>query len=262
MVRSEYVGMKLEGFTVVALAASLEALRTALETGSLYGYAACHAEARALTGRGVAYAVPLPNGERVVVRHNRHGGLFAPLTGDRFLPPTRAPHELDVSVRLRRSGVPTPEVVGYVIYHAGPLLRRCDVASREIANGRDLATILTTANADERRVALNATAAVVAALSACGARHHDLNVKNVLLTADSADTMTGFVLDVDRVEFGRPDDSRITERNLERFMRSARKWRALHGARIEEPDLVRIAAAVRQLVASRGSDGRRTSASQ
>jgi 3-deoxy-D-manno-octulosonic acid kinase len=210
-------------------------------------------EARALTGRGVSYAVPLPNGERVVVRHNRHGGLLAPVTGDRFLPPTRAPHELDVSVRLRDGGVPTPEIVGYVTYRAGPFLRRCDVASREIANGRDLAAILTAGSPEERRAALDATAPLIAALSARGARHHDLNVKNVLVAADSAGAMTSFVLDVDRVEFGRPGDSRITERNLERFMRSARKWRELHGARIEEPDLVRIAATVRQLMTSRGS---------
>jgi hypothetical protein len=152
--------------------------------------------------------------------------------------------------------VPTPEIVAYVIYRAGLLFRRCDVATREIANGRDLARILTTDGPDERRAALDATATMIAALSACGARHHDLNLKNVLLAPDDTASITSYVLDVDRVEFGRPGDIRITERNLERFVRSARKWRELYGARIEEPDLARIAAAVRQRVASGGSGGR------
>src|SRR4051794_5825633 len=63
---------------------------------TLHEYAARHPAARGFQGRGVAYAVPLPqSGVRVVVRHNRHGGFFAPLTGDRFLPPTRAPYELE-----------------------------------------------------------------------------------------------------------------------------------------------------------------------
>ena len=35
--------------------------------------------------------------ERVVVRHNRHGGLLAPLTRDLFRAPTRAPRELRMS---------------------------------------------------------------------------------------------------------------------------------------------------------------------
>jgi 3-deoxy-D-manno-octulosonic acid kinase len=119
----------------------LEAVRTALKSGTLYEYAAQHEEARSLSGRGVVYAAPLPNGDRVVVRHNRHGGLLAPLTGDRFLSPTRAPYELEASLQLIANGVPTPEIIAYAVYRAGPLLRRSDVASREIRDSADLATM-------------------------------------------------------------------------------------------------------------------------
>ena len=247
----------VRGTTLVARHAHFEAVRTALRSGTLYDYAAHHEEGRSLSGRGIAYAVPLPNGERVVVRHNRHGGFFAPLTGDRFLPPTRAPYELATSLRLTAYGVPTPEIVGYAVYRAGPLFRRSDVASREVRDGTDLATILTTSDAGERRAALGAAAGLIGLLSACGARHHDLNVKNVLLERATAPSgallLTAHVLDVDRVEFGRPGDSRITEGNLDRFMRSARKWRELHDARVEEADLVRVAASVRRFVSSRPS---------
>lgn len=239
----------------------MEAVRTALKSGTIYDYAAQHEEARSLSGRAVAYAVPLSNGERVVVRHNRHGGLLAPITGDRFLAPTRAPQELAVSLRLLSYGVPTPEIVAYAVYRAGPLFRRSDVASCEIRNSADLAKILTGENVSERRAALEATAQLIGLLSACGARHHDLNLKNVLLARGTSrdDSIIAHVLDVDRVEFGRPGDSRVTERNLDRFMRSARKWRELYGARVEEAELVRVAASVRRFVSSRPSSGARAS---
>lgn len=250
-----YEQLDIRGALAVTLRGHADAVRIALEAGTLYEYAARHEDARALAGRGIAYAVPLPDGERVVVRHNRHGGVLAPITGDRFLAPTRAPHELSVSLRLARNGVPTPQILAYVVYRAGPLFRRSDVASREIRGARDLGAILTTSDAAERRTALDATAELIGALSACGARHHDLNVKNVLLArADSRQPgLTACVLDVDRVEFGRPGDSRITERNLQRFMRSARKWRELHEARIGESELARVAATVRRIVSSRPS---------
>jgi hypothetical protein len=250
---------EVRGTIIVAQREQLGAVRTALESGSLYEYAAQHQEARSLSGRGVAYAAPLPGGGRVVVRHNRHGGLLAPLTRDWFVLPTRAPYELDTSLRLLSLGIPTPEIVAYVVYRAGPLLRRSDVASREIHESTDLANVLTTSTAGERRAALESVAGLIGLISACGVRHHDLNVKNVLLARDAArgDSLVAFVLDVDRVEFGRPGDSRITERNLDRFMRSARKWRELHGARIEEAELVRVAASVRRFVSSRPSSGAR-----
>ena len=238
---------------VVALTGLLEAVRSTLTTGTLYEYAARHSHARPLAGRGVAYAAPLPDGERVVVRHNRHGGLLAPITGDRFLAPTRAPRELAASLRLTAEGVPTPEIVAYVVYEAGPLLRRSDIASREVPDSADLAAVLTTGTAPEQRAALAAAASLIGLLSVCGARHHDLNVKNVLLAPRGSGAPTAYVLDVDRVEFGRPRDSRVTEGNLERFMRSARKWRALHGARVDDSELARVAASVRRFVASRSS---------
>jgi 3-deoxy-D-manno-octulosonic acid kinase len=241
-----YEELVVDGARVIARHEQRDAVRAALENGTLYEYARGHAAARSLTGRGVAYAVPLPDGSPVVVRHNRHGGLLAPLTGDRFLPPTRAPYELAVSRRLTTAGVPTPEIIAYAIYPAGPLLRRSDVVSREIANSADLAVRLTTGQEVERRAALEASAVLIARLSRCGARHHDLNVKNILLAGGTA-----WVLDVDRVEFGTPGDEEITARNLERFARSARKWRERHGARVDDAELSELAASVRRLV----SDG-------
>lgn len=231
------------GATVVALEPLAATIGDALGTGAaattLYGYAARHPRARPLVGRAVAYAVPLPDERtQVVVRRSRHGGFLAPLTGDRFLPPTRAPHELRVSLRLRDAGIPTPELLAYAIYAAGPMLRRSDVVTREIPHGRDLAVaLLPSVEPALKRDMLEATASLFRSLALAGARHPDLNLKNVLLAPDEADRLRALVLDVDRVTFGAPRDEAIAAANFRRFSRSARKWRQLHGAAIDENDL-------------------------
>jgi len=247
---SGYRRFLIRGAEVVSRADVLDAVRTALASGPLYDYASHHPKARPLAGRAVAYAVPLPGGNvRVVVRHNRHGGLFGPVTGDVFLAP-RAPYELDVSLRLERLGVPTPQVLAYAIYHAGAMLRRCDVVTREIPNSRDLSDILVRSDERTRLAAVAATAKLVGKLASVGARHHDLNVKNVLLATDAEEGLRAMILDVDRVTFHAPGDVTILERNLERFVRSARKWRERNGATISDAELDRFALDARAALSS------------
>jgi hypothetical protein len=236
----------VRGAEVVGRAELLDSLRSAFASGSFYEYASHHRQARALSGRGTAYAVPLPNSDvRVVVRHNRHGGLLAPLTGDRFLTPTRAPYELDVSLRLDEYGIATPQVLGYAIYHAGGILRRCDVVTREIPKSRDLSDVLVHGSEEQRDAGLVITAQLIGQLAGVGARHQDLNVKNILL-AEDVDGVRAYVLDVDRVSFHAPGDVAILEQNLERFARSARKWREQRHAKISEEELGRVALLARE----------------
>ena len=207
---------------------------------TLYEYAARHPAARAMQGRGPTFAVPLPNDTgRVVVRHNRHGGLFAPITGDRFFAPTRAPHELEVSLALTRAGVPTPEVLAYAVYPPGGLLQRSDVCSREIPRGRDLADLILHGSREERAGGLQGAARLAATLARAGARHHDLNAKNVLLTDGKA-----YVLDVDRVVLG-AEPSGALEGNLARLERSLRKWRDKFGAPVDDAELTALGATAR-----------------
>lgn len=215
--------------------------RALLADGTLYGAAARDLGARPLAGRGVAYAIALPvTGTRVVVRHNRHGGLLAPVTRDLFLPPTRAPHELAVSRRLADQGVRTPEVLMYGTETVRVLFRRADIVTREITGSRDLAAYLMPGVSDEERAqAWSATRALVRSLNAAGARHHDLNVKNVLLAPDAAG-LHAWVLDVDRVVFGDRHSARVRLGNAARLLRSARKWRDLHGAILDEGELLAL----------------------
>jgi hypothetical protein len=132
------------------------------------------------------------------VRHNRHGGLLAPLTRDLFRPPTFAPTELRVSEKLRRAGVPTPVMLGYVVYAAPAGFRRADVMTREIERGFDLSVALMSPDPSMRDRALSATVALVSALTEAKAHHRDLNVKNVLLHAGSDGRLEALILDVDR----------------------------------------------------------------
>ncbi len=230
----------------VAVPALLDMLRRALAGGALYEYAKYAPDHARLTGRQPAYAVPLPAPGigRMVVRHNRHGGAMGGVTRDLFLLPTRAPAELAIAQRLAAAGIPTPEVLGYVVYRAAALVGRSDVVTREIAPGRDLAAILAGGPAEQRGPALHATAALVAALSRAGARHHDLNAKNIFVAGDPA-RPTAHVLDVDRITFG-GGPAAVLDQNLARLARSLRKWRQRFGAAVEDADIIALGAAARE----------------
>ncbi len=244
-----YASFVESGVLVVALGSCAGAVRRAVHDGTLHTYAANHPSRRPLRGRGMAYAVPLPDGlTRVVVRHSRHGGVLAPLTGDRFLYPTRAPEELRTAVRLRAAGVATPEVIAYATYPAGRLIVRCDVATREVEGGLDLAEFLARERSPaEMRSALAAVRDLLDALQRIGARHPDLNIANVLLVNHASAPWQAYVLDVDRVTFGRPGDQSIGDANLQRLLRSARKQRSRGAVTVADADLARLGAAAEVL---------------
>lgn len=236
------------GVETVARASLAGPVDEALAAGSLYDYAAHHPDARPLRGRGVAYAVPLPDGEtRVVVRRSRHGGWLAPLTGELFLSPTRAPHELQVSLRLAREGIPTPEVVAYSTYEVAPLLRRADVATREVAGALDLpAALARDPDPASVRDAIRVVARLLARMAVAGVRHPDLNVRNVLIARDANGHREAWLLDVDRVWFDAPRHPRVREANLSRFARSARKLREREGLPIGDGEMALLAALARE----------------
>ena len=205
----------------------------------LAAWAARQPARRELQGRGAVHAVALPDGRRVVVRHVRHGGLLAGLTGDRFALPTRAPAELRAAVRLAAAGVPTPTVVAYALYPAGPLLRRVDVVTDEIPGGLDLPAALA-AWPQLAPALVDATAALLVVLARAGARHPDLNVKNVLLTPpDGATPPLAHVLDVDRVVF-EADAAAVRRANLWRLLRSVRKLRDAGRLSLPDTELARM----------------------
>ena len=239
-----YVRFGLARALVVVQKAHADALREAMGDGALYSWAARHPERRVLQGRMPAFAVPLPgSATRVVVRHARHGGMLARITGDVFVGATRAPHELAVAERLSREGVPTPDVVAYALYPVGPLLARADVATREIEQSRDLDTFLRDEHdAVARALVLGAVRELLVLLARAGARHPDLNLKNILVRADERGAPRAWVIDVDRIVFHHPGDPAVAEANLRRLLRSARKLRGTRGLPVGDDELAVLAA--------------------
>jgi RIO-like serine/threonine protein kinase len=100
------------------------------------------------------------------------------------------------------------------------------------------------ATIEEKRAILAAVARLVATLTTAGARHPDLNIKNILIAPDENGSPQALVLDVDRIWFDAPGAHRVTMRNLQRLIRSARKWRRLHALPLTEQDLRCLSAAV------------------
>lgn len=221
--RADRVG----GATLVAVPPLFDALAERLRTHeTLYAWAEAAPQPRALQGRGVVYVAELAECHATVaVRHAWHGGVFAPLTGDRFLVPTRAPREAAVSLTLQERGIHTPELLAYALYPAGPGMRRVDVCTRYVAHAWDFGAVLAgVAHGLERGAAERATVALLGQLARAGVVHPDLNVKNVLLVPGTEPTPVAWLLDVDVVQFHDGPPLPIMHRNLRRLVRSIRKW--------------------------------------
>jgi 3-deoxy-D-manno-octulosonic acid kinase len=221
---------------VVAHASVAAAVRSAMSGATLHEWAARQPGARGMQGRATAWATTMPGGVEVVVRHSRHGGLLAPLTGDLFLAPTRAPGELATAIRLAAAGVPTPEVLGYAIYPAiGPFVR-ADVATRLLRGVALPEAWKATESDDDRWALIELITSLLTSLRRVGARHPDLNVRNVFIV----DGAGAAVLDVDRVEFGAAGDASIAGRNVQRLLRSMAKARVGVGADLSSRQVERL----------------------
>lgn len=230
-----YSRFTLRDAVIVARADVAGSVREALkDAGTLHGWAATQPGARAYHGRATAWGARLPlGGPEVVVRHARHGGLLAALTGDLFLWPGRAPWELEAANRLLAAGVGTPELVAYALHRAWGAFCRVDVCTRRLPEGDDFPGVWRDASAADRERMLAATAALLHALAKAQAFHADLNVKNVYLARESGG-FRAYALDVDRVVFLEAGDAGAMTRNIGRLARSLRKARQQFG--LDVPD--------------------------
>lgn len=236
----DYVPLDVQWCQAFALDWAAAAVVESLNAGTLHEWAARQSLREEMRGRGVIYSVELPTVPvtPVVVRRNRHGGLLRFLTGEYFLRPTRAPFELSISLRLAAAGVPTPEVIAYAVYPAAGIFARSDVMTRRLPAGDDFPAAWGKAGEEGRDSMLVAVARLLVALARAGARHADLNLKNIYIAGSGAD-LAAYLLDVDRVTFsGRSDTA---ARNFKRLARSARKWRARWGLDFDEDSLARLA---------------------
>lgn len=212
--------------TVVARVAAVAGLQAALQQApSLHEWAAQVPDATPFQGRATAWGVRLPRASiDVVVRHARRGGLLKRLRGDRYVWPGRAPWELEASLRLQEAGVRTADVIAYALYEAGPGFCRCDVVTKRLPAGADFPQTWAEAQEPEREDLLIAVGSLLRDLRAAGARHADLNAKNLHMAREGG-RWHAWVLDIDRVGFVAPNDPEVGQRNFDRLGRSIRKWR-------------------------------------
>ncbi len=128
-------------------------------------------------------------------------------------------------------------------YRAGLLLRRSDVATREIPESHDLSVVLKEMPAGEDRDScLRAAAGLLGSLALAGAHHPDLNARNILVTWDTTDGARAHVLDVDRIRFHIPGDPMVSRANTERLQRSLRKLRELGEIVVSDREIESVAA--------------------
>lgn len=233
---------------LVAPAPLVDALQRVIAShGTLYDWAASQPQPQALKGRAPVYVAMVPGtSDTLAVRHAWHGGLLAPLTGDRFRHPTRAPHEVAMSARLRAAGIPTTEVLGFARYPAWGGFRRVDVFSRFIPDAADLGMVaagLMPGMACD--AALEATMVLLRQMAQAGVQHPDLNVKNVLLVRATTARLIAYVIDVDVIRW-RPatEASLVMRANVARLTRSMRKWRARFGCELPEARVEQFASAL------------------
>jgi Lipopolysaccharide kinase (Kdo/WaaP) family len=237
---------RLRGADITAVPPLVDTLAALIERhGSLYEWAAGMPQAVALRGRAPVYVADLPDTNvTVVVRHAWHGGVLAPITGDRFRRPSRAPVEFAQSARLRAAGIATTEVLGYARYDAGVGLCRVDVVSRFERDAYDLGAVSAgLVPGISLAEALQATNMLLGQCATAGVHHPDLNVKNVLLTRGADRALRAMIIDVDVIQWDGTRPGRDTmQANVNRLIRSMKKWRTQFGADLPDATIERFAA--------------------
>lgn len=187
-------------------------------------------------------------GVEVLVKTLRRGGVLGPLLrgdggAERWL------RELAVTERARRGGVRAPAIWLAVRHRAEDGRARTVLWVAPIAGASDYAAVLRDAAPRARARALAAAGAEVGRLHRAGVEHEDLNLRNLLLSADGAAAIVDF--GASRARTGaastrsvvralsrlyrsvvkRKLDARLTRSDVARFVRAHEapgEWRWLH----------------------------------
>lgn len=183
-------------------------------------------EPGAFQGRGRLRVLELRNGDTVLIRPYRHGGLFRHLLREMFF--TWAPRpfrELAITEEVRRRGIPTVEVYAACVRRIwGPFYRGW-LVTRQLKGGQDLWTAMRddfVRKAGPKKV-FDAVATSLRGLHREGVYHRDLNLKNILVRCES-DGVKGYIIDFDRTTlFLGKVPITVVRRNLDRLLRSANK---------------------------------------
>lgn len=177
-------------------------------------------------GRGRLKYFHIDNGESVLVRTYRRGGLVRRLTkGLYFSWPPRPFKELAVTEEVRRRGIPTLEILGAGIEKSRGVFYRGWLVSRELTGACDLWTALRKELyvGIRKEMLLQNVAQSLKNMHRQGIYHGDLNLKNILVRQEDA-KLGVYIIDFDKAKlFRRPLGGGKVNRNLTRLLRSVRK---------------------------------------
>lgn len=175
-----------------------------------------------LRGRRPVMSGTLPGGTALVVKRLHHGGVLAPVTGDRFLTAARLHTLVEAADRLRAAGVATPAAL-FASWRRVSGFVRGEVGTGTIPDARDASDLLFghagCLPTQWRDIAASA-GDLAGRLHAAGAVHGDFNLMNILFPPVGPP----MILDLDKVRFRDPPlPAAVRMRNLGRLLRSVRK---------------------------------------
>jgi 3-deoxy-D-manno-octulosonic acid kinase len=177
---------------------------------------------RFASGRGGAFRVRLRDGQRVVVRLYRRGGVLARLVRETYVGIRPRPlRELALTAEVQRRGVPTVDVLAARV--AGRVVYTGALVTAELPSAITLIDALRGADPATRRLLAASTGRVLATLHEAGVWHADLNMTNILVTPGPEGGRL-VLLDFDQARLGdAPLSVAARRKNLARLARSLAK---------------------------------------
>ena len=180
------------------------------------------ADASGARGRAATALLRARDGSCALIRPVRHGGLLAPLWGERLLGLGRPLRELRVAAELHARGAPVPRPLLVVGVRCG-LFWQAALATPYEEGARDGLALLAAMPPRPRLVrALDAAARAVRRFHDAGGGHADLHLGN-LLFRESESACEALVIDLDGARAGGPPAPARRMRELMRLYRSLAK---------------------------------------
>ena len=202
-------------------------------------------------GRGALKIIALSGeaNERIVIRHFHRGGKIQKFISDLYFGTSRPLKELWVGHRAKEKGVPTADIVAACHTKVFGKFHRGDLVTREIKEGKDLATYLkelgqplTKGKVLEKRIVIKKVGELVRSMHEAGIFHGDLNLKNIILQTTDPQNTKGYLIDFDKSFIRSHLRETLRIRNLLRLNRSAEKFKK-QGLPITRTDVLRFLSA-------------------
>jgi len=199
-------------------------------------------------GRGALKVLAIPGeaNERIVIRHFHRGGMIHKLIPDLYFGTSRPLKELWVGHWAKEKKVPTADIVAACHTKVFWKFHQGDLVTREIKQGKDLATYLkelgqplTKGKVLEKRSVIKKVGELVRSMHEAGIFHGDLNLKNIILQTTDSQNIKGFLIDFDKSFIRSHLREKLRIRNLLRFNRSAEKFKN-QGLPITRTDALRF----------------------